>query len=182
MTKVHTTAVVIIPPKDNWHEIQKIRKIHDRQFQRWMPHINLIYPFKPLTEFDNISEIFKVECKGIDSFNISLNQFSYFNHGKENYTLWLKPEPVNPLINLQLQLQKLVPEYNDLNKFKGGYKPHLSVGQVKGKDFIKNLILFLLKEWRSIKFTIKSIYFIARQKEKESYFEVIMEIPLKYSS
>src|SRR5262249_27220192 len=43
----HTTAVVVIPPADAWPPIQALRERYDRQFRRWMPHITLLYPFRP---------------------------------------------------------------------------------------------------------------------------------------
>jgi hypothetical protein len=42
MSKVFTSAVVIIPPEELWIPIQKIRKKYDRQINRWMPHITLL--------------------------------------------------------------------------------------------------------------------------------------------
>jgi hypothetical protein len=45
--KTHHTAVVAIPPPEVWSPIQAIRRQHDRNVQRWMPHITLIYPFMP---------------------------------------------------------------------------------------------------------------------------------------
>ena len=49
--KTHTTAAVLIPPEDVWGPIQAIRREHDRQFRRWMPHITLLYPFRPREQF-----------------------------------------------------------------------------------------------------------------------------------
>ena len=43
----HQTALVLIPPESCWAPIQAIRKQHDRSFERWMPHINLLYGFVP---------------------------------------------------------------------------------------------------------------------------------------
>ena len=43
--KTHTTAVVLIPPEEVWEPIQALRRAHDRNFDRWMPHITLLYPF-----------------------------------------------------------------------------------------------------------------------------------------
>ncbi|GAH05617.1 unnamed protein product, partial [marine sediment metagenome] len=46
MSKVYSSAVVIIPPREKWASIQEIRKIYDRNLTRWMPHITLLYPFR----------------------------------------------------------------------------------------------------------------------------------------
>ena len=59
MKKVYTSACVIIPPKELWGPIQKIRQQYDRQIHRWMPHITLLYPFRPIVEFD----IFRLQIK-----------------------------------------------------------------------------------------------------------------------
>lgn len=37
--KTHRTAVVAMPPPEVWEPIQAIRRQHDRNVQRWMPHI-----------------------------------------------------------------------------------------------------------------------------------------------
>ena len=45
MNKVHKSAVCIVPPNCLWQQIQNIRVVHDKSYVRWMPHINLMYPF-----------------------------------------------------------------------------------------------------------------------------------------
>ena len=45
--KTHHTAVVAMPPPEVWEPIQAIRRQHDRNVHRWMPHITLLYPFMP---------------------------------------------------------------------------------------------------------------------------------------
>ncbi len=47
--KVVTSAIIVSPPKDTWGPIQDIRLKFDKAYKRWMPHINLIYPFFPRT-------------------------------------------------------------------------------------------------------------------------------------
>jgi hypothetical protein len=56
-SKTHKTAVVIIPPEALWAPIQAVRKEHDRQFRRRMPHISLIYPFRPKPLAFVVSEV-----------------------------------------------------------------------------------------------------------------------------
>lgn len=62
-TKTHQTAVVIIPPENLWQPIQQIRQKHDRHFRRWMPHITMIYPFRPRTQFDELAIQFQSACR-----------------------------------------------------------------------------------------------------------------------
>lgn len=44
-TKVVSSAIIVAPPENLWGPIQAIRQEHDKAYERWMPHINLIYPF-----------------------------------------------------------------------------------------------------------------------------------------
>lgn len=41
MQKSYEAAVIIMPPEDQWEQIQKIRKAHDKAFVRWMPHVSI---------------------------------------------------------------------------------------------------------------------------------------------
>ena len=179
MTKVHSTAVVIIPPKKIWDAIQVIRKKYDRHIHRWMPHITLLYPFKPLSEFNKLESSFSTICNKIELFEIAFNNFNYFNHGKQKYTLWLAPEPKDLVRSLQHKVLEIVPDCNDVNLYKKGFIPHLSVGQIKGKDNLETLLKNLQTNWSPLKFIITSIYFIAREKSKLSEFKIKKEISLK---
>ncbi|MFX1359125.1 MAG: 2'-5' RNA ligase family protein [Promethearchaeota archaeon] len=179
MNKLHTSAAVIIPPKDKWEPIQEIRRQYDHQINRWMPHISLIYPFRPESEYNTLEQEFSAVCKEIKPFEIKLKSFEYFNHGHQNFTLWIAPEPKDSIINLQKNIQMLVPECNDLNLYKNGFTPHLSVGQIKGKKLLLKIIQQLETKWYEIKFTLNKIYFIAREKCKKSLFRVKKVINFK---
>ena len=52
--KTYTTAVVLIPSEEIQPPIQAIRRVHDRNFERWMPHITLLYPFAPQRNFQDV--------------------------------------------------------------------------------------------------------------------------------
>ena len=179
MSKVNTSAVVIIPPNERWEPIQGIRRRYDRQINRWMPHITLIYPFRPESEYDTLEQEFSAVCREIKPFEITLKSFKYFSHGHQNFTLWIAPEPKNSITNLQKNIQKLVPDCNDVNLYKSGFTPHLSVGQIKGKKLLLENIQQLETKWYEIKFTLNKIYFIAREKCKESLFQVKKVINFK---
>ncbi len=72
MSKVYTSAVVIIPPKNIWPPIQEIRKEYDRQINRWMPHVNLLYPFRHISEYSKLEKKFSEVSGQIGSFFSSL--------------------------------------------------------------------------------------------------------------
>ena len=178
MSKTHTSAVVIIPPQKYWAPIQEIRKKYDRQIDRWMPHITLLYPFKPEIEYPTLQNDFSAECKFINPFKIHLKQFNYFNHGRQRYTLWLNSEPIDLIKDLQARILKIVPDCNDVNKYKKGFRPHLSVGQIQGKKNLLDIIEKLQENWIEIKFLLNEIFFISREKMKTSKFEIKKRIQL----
>jgi len=179
MSKVHSTAVVIIPSQKTWDTIQDIRKKYDRHIQRWMPHITLLYPFKPQSEFNKLESSFSTICNKIELFEMTFNNFNYFNQGKQKYTIWLAPEPKYPVVSLQNKLLEIVPGCNDVHMYKKGFIPHLSVGQIKGKDNLEALLKNLRSNWSPLNFKITSVYFIAREKQKLSEFKIKKEISLK---
>ncbi len=178
MNKVYTSACIIIPSKEIWDPIQKIRKQYDRQIHRWMPHITLLYPFRPKNEFNDLEKEFYNVCSHIKSFNINFRIFKYFHHRHQNYTIWLNPEPYKLLSQLQAELLTIVPDCDDVNKHKNGFTPHLSVGQIKGKEKLIQIIERLQTSWSELNFTLNSICFISRENDKQSKFEIIKKIPL----
>ena len=179
MNKVFTSAVVIIPPVEIWTPIQQIRKQYDRHVNRWMPHINLLYPFKPERYFDELSLKFEKTISDILSFQITFREIKYFTHGKQRYTIWLAPEPKSSINNLQRRIFDIVPDCDDLNKFRNGYTPHLSLGQIYGH--LNKSLNQLRGNWGPISFTLKKIAFISREGGKNSKFQVKREIYLKSS-
>jgi 2'-5' RNA ligase len=179
LSKVYTSAVVIIPPQEKWETIQEIRKKYDRNINRWMPHITLLYPFRSQDEYNAIAAEFKKECKSITPFEISLKNFNYFPSGRQNYTLWLDPKPNDLIINLQSKILQLVSDCNDVNKFKSGFRPHLSVGQIKGRNNLSKVIDKLQSEWEEIKFLLSEFCFIARDENKMSSFKILRRFQFK---
>jgi len=181
LSKVYTSAVVIIPPEEKWVLIQEIRKKYDRQINRWMPHINLLYPFVPEDQFNKYKRKITAVCNEIQPFEIIFREFKYFPHKHQNFTMWLLPEPSNLIIKLQSQLLEIFPDCNDVNKHKGGFTPHLSVGQKKGRSLLNSTLKELHSQWNDLKFNLKSIFFISRESGGISKYQVIKEIPLSIS-
>ena len=176
--KTHTTAIVLIPPNELWPSIQAIRKKHDRQVRRWMPHVTLIYPFRPREEFDALAAAFSEVCRSIRPFEVELAQFSSFHHGRESYTLWLRPEPQEPLVGLQQALHGVVPDCDDVTRHRNGFTPHLSVGQVRGKVAMMELLHSLQAGWRRLSFEASEVSLIWRGEPPDDVFCVDRTVEL----
>ncbi|KAF0348014.1 RNA ligase/cyclic nucleotide phosphodiesterase [Gigaspora margarita] len=123
--KSYKSALCIIPPKSQWPNIQLIRQKHDKHYKRWMPHINLIYPFilpqlhtsdnsnsldnetdSEIIDDNSILQILKKSLYPIHPFKLKLQNLNYFTHGKQSSTVWLHPEtvPKNALIESENRL------------------------------------------------------------------------------
>jgi 2'-5' RNA ligase len=101
-----------------------------------------------------------------------LDNFSYFHHKKQHYTLWLKPTPQKFIIDLQKEIQLITPDCNDVGLFKGGFSPHLSIGQITGKGLLDKTLQNLEHHWKSFQFLVDRVFIIAREKSKNSIFQI----------
>jgi 2'-5' RNA ligase len=159
--KTHKTAVVLIPSQEAWPSIQAIRRAHDRHYKRWMPHITLLYPFRPRSEFEPLAERFAQVCSRIPPFEVELGTWRWFRH-RSSYTVWLAPEPEEALVRLQTALWQVVPDCDDVRRHAGGFTAHLSVGQVRGKDALDELLAELRGAWQPIRFWASKVSLIWR--------------------
>ncbi len=170
--KSHESAVVIVPPERLWGPIQAIRQEHDRHVRRWMPHITLIYPFRPRSVFDSAAPALARVCASVASFQIKLAKFRCFQHGRERYTLWLAPEPAQSVVSLQERLWRTVPDCDDVRRMPGGFTPHLSVGQIQGRAQMRALVNRLQAQWEPLAFEVNAVSLIWREAPPRDVFRV----------
>lgn len=175
-TKSNLTAVVIIPPEKLWDPIQRIRHQYDRHVHRWMPHISLLFPFRPHSQFAFLVERFSAACKGIQPVQITLAEIRHFEHGSGSYTLWLAPEPAQPIRQLVERLLTVVPDCSDTSSHHLGFTPHLTLGNVKGRQPFQQLLDTLQKQWQPVSFTLSGMQMIWRNEPPDDAFRVAEEI------
>jgi 2'-5' RNA ligase len=170
--KTFTTAVVLIPPSEVQPAIQAIRQLHDRHFKRWMPHITLLYPFRPRHEFDQLAERLALACQAIEPFQVELAGLRFFRHRRDNFTVWLAPEPKEALVRLQAVVGRAIPDCDDVVRHRDGFTPHLSVGQVHGEPQRHRLQQALQETWQPLAFTAHQISLIWRGEPPDDVFRV----------
>lgn len=136
----YKTAIALLPPSSITWPIEAVRFVHDKNFKRWPPHINLIYPFlaSPLETSDSnaprLSQAIQARLEkatsGIRAFSVSLCADSpgTFHHSKTSKTVWLGPVPDVIVKQLQAALQA---EFAECDSDRRAFVPHLSVGQAR---------------------------------------------------
>ncbi len=174
--KTFHTALVAIPPEEAWESIQRIRLRFDRHFRRWMPHVTLLYPFRPRAEFGGVEASVREACAGIASFEVGLSEFRTFSHGPESHTLWLHPEPAEGFVRLQSAVQRAFPDCDDVSRYDSAFTPHLSVGQARLPVDLEARLGEARAGWSPLRWTISEVALLAR--EGEAAFEVDRRVPL----
>lgn len=143
-----------------------------------MPHINLIYPFRPKEEFEFSVGQFSRVCKNIEPFEIKLEEFFFFRHNRDCYTIWLAPEPKEAMVELQTMLWNVVPDCDDARKYEGGFTPHLSVGQASGEATVLQLLNMFQADWKTMLFTVNEVCLIWRDNPPNDVFRVVCTVSL----
>jgi 2'-5' RNA ligase len=136
-----------------------------------MPHITLVYPFRPRWEFGALADRFEQHCSRIMPFEVELAALRWFRH-RSSYTIWLAPEPKEALVRLQTALSRVVPDCDEVRRHVGGFTPHLSVGQVRGQRALSDLVADLQASWTPIRFHMSEISLIWRSDPPDDVFRV----------
>ncbi|OHW96722.1 endonuclease exonuclease phosphatase [Colletotrichum incanum] len=93
----HDTALCLIPPRDQWSIVDRLRFDNDKAYAKWPPHINIIYPFVKSTD----PSALRLACDAVvdclvsrtplgeaATLSIRLDSPDYF-HNKNGSTLFL---------------------------------------------------------------------------------------------
>jgi RNA 2',3'-cyclic 3'-phosphodiesterase len=180
--KTHAAAVVLIPPAEAWEPIQAIRRIHDEHLRRWMPHITLLYPFRPPEEWPEFLSMVKGPLEAIAAFELRLEEVRLFHHGPRSATVWVAPRPEERLIELQAALGAAAPDCDDVRRYPGGFTPHLSVGQARGgREAAERLRGEIERAFRPLSFLAREVSIIRRGEPPDDVFRVERLLPLKES-
>ena len=147
----HKSALALLPPASITAPIEAVRRVHDKHFARWPPHINLIYPFlaspsETMEQAETSSSeelslshlketirtrIAKVTQK-LEPFRVSLitDPPGTFSHTQRSKTVWLGPS-TDHVQQLQSALQA---EFSECDSDQRPFTPHLSVGQARSEQ------------------------------------------------
>lgn len=126
------TALAIVAPTYLRSEIDLIWSQHDKAYGRWEPHMNLIYPFVPITSIRTSMDILRrsLESKRWDDIKIAFDNVGVFKHHKRG-TVYLKPtnDTEQSLRQLRECLLQALCEQTHYKVEPREFNPHLTLGQ-----------------------------------------------------
>lgn len=163
--KATYTAFVIIPPSELCTQVQEIRKLHDSAFDRWMPHINILFPFIPPEEFETFHSKFVDIFNEFPAFEIKFQKFGHFDQAKKS-VLWADPCTENKEIN---KIYDIVSKELPFLKDNRPYNPHMTLGQFDKSEIPRKKEEFS-KEWKEIKFVVNELHLIKRDGQSAPFY------------
>lgn len=185
--KAVKSAVVVMPPVRAWDCIQSIRKSHDKSFYRWMPHINVLYPFyeDQGDTFEKAADEAERSLRALRPFSLQLGRLSFFRHSAKSCTVWAgvaeEDEAAEGLQGLHAALLAAFPDCTDLSddpsRNISRFEPHLSLGGWSGPKKAEQAISELTKTWDPVDWVVDSVHLISRRSYEDS-FRVRWEVPL----
>jgi 2'-5' RNA ligase len=106
--------------------INLVRREHDKAFERWMPHINFIFPFIPEDQIADAVARLGPALKQIPAFDLVLDTIGHFEQ-RDGCTVHLKPSDETQLQRVFAAIRSALPEIPA--RHGGEFHPHLTVGQ-----------------------------------------------------
>jgi 2'-5' RNA ligase len=131
----HHSALVILPTINQWTFINSYRQQYDPSFHRWPPHINLLWPFFYLNNYqdyqNNILLPLRILLSQYQSFDIEINNIDSFI---ENNICFMKlnQQSNQYVIELYQRVKQLFPQCSKNNH--NSYNPHMTIAQFDNEE------------------------------------------------
>ncbi|CAH6419049.1 2-5 RNA ligase superfamily [uncultured virus] len=123
-------ALAFLVPSRHTAQIDSIRVIHDKAHDRWMPHINFLFPFMAENKLPDVVKRLSVELSKVPAFVLKLDQIGFFSQ-KDGNTFHLKATDESNMVALYNAVRKALPEFKPQ---RSEFHAHLTVGQWKKNE------------------------------------------------
>jgi poly(A) polymerase Pap1/uncharacterized protein (UPF0248 family)/2'-5' RNA ligase/endonuclease/exonuclease/phosphatase family metal-dependent hydrolase len=172
------SALALIIPEHLQPDINSLRRIHDKAYGKWPPHINIVYPFVDPLRLSAAVSILK-DClrqNQLGNVAIDIDGVGVFRHRK-NATIFLKPSPESQelLYSLRAMLVTALGCKESDGTYDGRFRAHLSVGQAGFQgDSIGKLVE---KAEKLAGFQWKGISIAVLKRDRSGEMRVVEELP-----
>ncbi|GAW20045.1 hypothetical protein ANO14919_095390 [Xylariales sp. No.14919] len=160
----HDTALCIIPPKRFWPLFNRLRSLYDKAYEKWPPHINLVYPYARVESLSRASELIASVASqvGIDVGKVRLDATDVFSHRNDN-TIFIYDSDrgrTSKLHDLRKNVLSALGHTPTTN-----YRMHMTIGQ--SQDLTSSSHKFLLEkasQLPTVEWIIDKLYILTRER------------------
>ncbi|KAJ3392322.1 hypothetical protein HDU84_004286 [Entophlyctis sp. JEL0112] len=171
-----STALAIVLPEHLHDRINAIRAKHDRAYPRWPPHINLMFPFVPLSEFAAAMPALQAALQAVPPLTLRLDAVGYFRQKPRRATYHLKPNDHSGVRALFAAVSDALPH---VATRRGEFRAHLTMGQC-AEDEIEEVTADL-EQWlgAGITFVVRDVCLLSRDaRDGRVPFRVVAAVEL----
>jgi 2'-5' RNA ligase/endonuclease/exonuclease/phosphatase family metal-dependent hydrolase len=173
------TALAIVVPARLQSEVNALRKVHDKAYRRWVPHINILYPFVETSRLREALALLKSHLadEQLQTIRIEVDDVGVFRHRK-NATVFLKPSKASEdaLQRFRSLLTAALGCEESDGTHDGEFRPHLTIGQA---SLLGGLIEKLVTKAENVEgfgWNIRSLAVMKRESSGE--MKIIEEIAI----
>ena len=181
-----SSALCVVLPSGLYARIDAIRRDNDKAYPRWMPHINLLFPFIHPSKFSQAIELIAPIVSRFRPFSVKLRKVNHFPAKKP--VVFLVPESENDTLErLHAELQPIFPQcqqghskHHEEEGAEGGergFQPHCTLGQAEHAK-LQEFLDKIRAGWEPTEFTVTQICIIAHLPDTPG-FEVMHAFPLQ---
>lgn len=188
-----STLAIVVPQHAASEFIQPVREEFDPQYERWPPHINLLYPFYEDISLDVAED---EEASVVGDILASLSRFKPFkcdmvklNCFKSNNVVYLEPSKEAEQ-NMKLVYEEVSRLFTDLSLARKALTPHLTIGQPVDKrkapkNYAEKTLAAIKENFKSVierpdkplaSFDVDCVYWMKRT--DNTPFQIVRAFPL----
>lgn len=167
-TSSYDTALCLIPPKHLWPSVNRLRMLYDtKAYEKWPPHINIVYPFVGIDSLSSALESILSELKtwrqeSEDSkLLVQLGEAGIFPHRHGNTIFICDKDPARSsrLAELRERILRV------LGQSPGSYQMHMTIGQSEDLNSSSHKFLYEKAELLpTIKWEVEEIHILIRER------------------
>lgn len=178
-----TTALCILVPAEYAKKINEIRQQHDKAYNRWFAHCNIVFPFVPQDQLDETISRLGPVLSQVPSFDVVCDKINHFAQRGVVSTVHFDLEPIVKLQELDLVIQTNLLNMKDISKSQySTFHPHVTLGQCPTAqvESFKESLHQQLSTNEKITWTVDKVVVLTRSLiDKSVPFSVYAKIPLK---
>lgn len=166
---VYHTALAIVPPSQFHEAVNEIRSKHDKAYPRWMPHINVLFPFIEVddtadpTMMTDVEQQLSAALASVPAFDITLETFNHFSRKGDNLYFLRPSEKCRPQIDVLVRVVDSCLSHSLGSRQKRPFKPHMTVGQWPKSTSASVMKATLEQHWTPLTWHCSEISVLSRR-------------------